>query len=155
VPHATAAYLAHQILSATCAGKAPRTVTTLHGTDITLVGSDASYARVVSFSIGESHGVTAVSASLRQQTIDALGVTREIRVIPNFLSCKAYRRAPDPALRARLGDPGDGIVLHVSNFRPVKRVNVVIDVFHKMRERTRARLVMIGDGPDRAAAERQ
>jgi N-acetyl-alpha-D-glucosaminyl L-malate synthase BshA len=155
VPHATAAYLAHQILSATCKMQAPRTVTTLHGTDITLVGSDASYARVVSFSIGESHGVTAVSESLRQQTIDALGVTREIRVIPNFLSCKAYRRAPDPALRARVGAPDDGIVLHVSNFRPVKRVNVVIDVFHKMRAHARARLLMIGDGPDRAAAERQ
>src|SRR5579862_6042683 len=88
VPHATAAYLAHQILSSSCSQRAPKTVTTLHGTDITLVGSDPSYARVVAFSIAESHGVTAVSESLRQQTIDALGVTRDIQVIPNFLSCK-------------------------------------------------------------------
>ena len=160
VPHATAAYLAHQILSSsTCgtSGRAPRTVTTLHGTDITLVGSDPSYAHVVSFSIEESHGVTAVSESLRQQTIDALGVTRDIRVIPNFLSCKAYRRTPDAALRARVdgGDANNAIVLHISNFRPVKRINLVVEIFQRIREQTPARLVMIGDGPDRGAAERQ
>jgi N-acetyl-alpha-D-glucosaminyl L-malate synthase BshA len=157
VPHATAAYLAHQILSSSCAMRAPRTVTTLHGTDITLVGSDPSYARVVAFSIDQSHGVTAVSESLRRQTIDALGVARDIRVIPNFLSCKTYRRAPDAALRARLdgGDPRNAIVLHVSNFRPVKRVNVVVDIFQRIRQRVPARLVMIGDGPDRGSAEHQ
>jgi N-acetyl-alpha-D-glucosaminyl L-malate synthase BshA len=157
VPHATAAYLAHQILSSSCAMRAPRTVTTLHGTDITLVGSDPSYARVVAFSIDQSHGVTAVSESLRRQTIEALGVERDIRVIPNFLSCKTYRRAPDAALRARLdgGDPRNAIVLHVSNFRPVKRVNVVIDTFQRIRQRAPARLVMIGDGPDRGSAEHQ
>jgi L-malate glycosyltransferase len=157
VPHATAAYLAHQILSASCAMRAPRTVTTLHGTDITLVGSDPSYARVVAFSIDESHGVTAVSESLRRQTIEALGVTRDIRVIPNFLSCKTYRRAPDAALRARLdgGDTRNAIVLHVSNFRPVKRVDVVVDAFQRIRQRVPARLVMIGDGPDRGTAEHQ
>jgi N-acetyl-alpha-D-glucosaminyl L-malate synthase BshA len=157
VPHATAAYLAHQILSSSCAMQAPRTVTTLHGTDITLVGSDPSYARVVAFSIDESHGVTAVSESLRQQTMDALGVTRDIRVIPNFLSCKAYRRSPDPALRARLngGDESCDVVVHVSNFRPVKRVHMVIDAFDRIRQRRNARLLMIGDGPDRGAAEQQ
>ena len=157
VPHATAAYLAHQILSSSCAMRAPRTVTTLHGTDITLVGSDPSYARVVAFSIGESHGVTAVSESLRQQTVDSLGITRDIQVIPNFLSCKTYRRAPDAALRARLdgGDPDTAIVLHVSNFRPVKRVHLVVEAFRRIRERVTARLVMVGDGPDRGAAERQ
>jgi N-acetyl-alpha-D-glucosaminyl L-malate synthase BshA len=157
VPHATAAYLAHQILSSSCAMKAPRTVTTLHGTDITLVGSDPSYQRVVAFSIDESHGVTAVSESLRQQTIDALGVTRDIRVIPNFLSCKAYRRTPEPALRARLtqGDEDCDLILHVSNFRPVKQIPLVIETFERIQRKRKARLIMIGDGPDRGAAERQ
>jgi N-acetyl-alpha-D-glucosaminyl L-malate synthase BshA len=157
VPHATAAYLAHQILSSSCAMEGPRTVTTLHGTDITLVGSDPSYARVVAFSIDQSHGVTAVSESLRQQTIDALGVTRDIRVIPNFLSCKAYRRAPDPALRARLngGDEDCALIVHVSNFRPVKQIPRVIETFEHIQRQRNARLVMVGDGPDRGAAERQ
>lgn len=157
VPHATAAYLAHQILSASCAMRAPRTVTTLHGTDITLIGSDPSYARVVAFSIDESHGVTAVSENLRQQTVEALGVTRNIQVIPNFLSCKAYRRAPDPALRSHLdgGDSRNAVVLHVSNFRAVKRVPMVVETFDRIRRHVRARLVLVGDGPERGSAERR
>jgi N-acetyl-alpha-D-glucosaminyl L-malate synthase BshA len=102
VPHATAAYLADQILASAPGVAAPRTVTTLHGTDITLVGSDPSYARVVAFSIEQSHAVTAVSESLRAETIATLGVRHPIAVIPNFLDCSAYRRRVDPALRARL-----------------------------------------------------
>lgn len=156
VPHATAAYLAHQILSRDMA-KPPRTVTTLHGTDITLVGSDPSYASVVAFSIESSHGITTVSESLKRDTVANLGIQRDIRVIPNFLDCDAYARKPDDVLRARLCPPEDcqAVVIHVSNFRPVKRVNVVIDVFRKIRDRVPARLVMIGDGPERPNAERQ
>jgi N-acetyl-alpha-D-glucosaminyl L-malate synthase BshA len=157
VPHATAAYLAHQILSSESDGRAPRTVTTLHGTDITLIGSDPSYARVVAFSIEQSHGVTTVSASLKGDTIQALGIRNNIRVIPNFLDCEEYQRRPDAGLRERLcpGGDCDALVVHVSNFRPVKRVDAVLDVFRQIRARVRARLVMIGDGPDRGALERR
>ena len=157
VPHATAAYLAEEILKSTCHIKPPRTVTTLHGTDITLLGNDPSYQRVVAFSVERSNGLTAVSASLRRDTIQALGIRRDIRVIPNFLDCAEFRKRPDAEFRewacprARF----DSLIIHISNFRPVKRVGVVLDVFRKIREHSRARLVMIGDGPDRAGLERQ
>ncbi len=155
VPHATAAYLAHQILS-TDSGTPPRTVTTLHGTDITLVGSDASYADVVAFSIGQSHAITAVSDSLRRDTVSSLSVRRDIRVIPNFLDMNVWTRRPDAALRDRLSRGGtQAVVAHVSNFRPVKRVGMVLDIFRTVRAAHGARLVMVGDGPDRPAAERQ
>jgi N-acetyl-alpha-D-glucosaminyl L-malate synthase BshA len=156
VPHATAAYLADQMLVSASSITAPRTVTTLHGTDITLVGSDPSYARVVAFSIERSHAVTAVSESLRADTITTLGVRRPIAVIPNFLDCGEYRRRFDPALRARLCPAGtEALLIHVSNFRPVKRVDVAIEIFCLVRRRIRARLVLIGDGPVRADLERQ
>jgi N-acetyl-alpha-D-glucosaminyl L-malate synthase BshA len=155
VPHATAAYLAGQMLAAEHHPSPPRMVTTLHGTDITLVGSDPSYARVVAFSIEQSHAVTAVSASLRSDTITSLGISREVRVIPNFLDCVTYRRRPVPELRAQLTAGGiDRVVVHASNFRPVKRVGAVVEIFRRMRERVPARLVLIGDGPDRDAVAR-
>jgi N-acetyl-alpha-D-glucosaminyl L-malate synthase BshA len=156
VPHATAAYLAHEMLSSTAGITTPRTVTTLHGTDITLVGSDRSYRRVVAFSIEQSHGVTAVSQSLKADTFAALGIQREIDVIPNFLDCGEYRRRSDPALRERLAPAHryDAIVLHVSNFRPVKRVEVALEVFRRVRQRVRARFVLAGDGPVRFEVER-
>ena len=156
VPHATAAYLADQMLASTPSVSAPRTVTTLHGTDITLVGSDPSYARVVAFSIERSHAVTAVSESLRADTIATLGVRHPIVVIPNFLDCSVYRRRFDPALRARLAPAGtEALLIHVSNFRPIKRVDLVIDAFRLIRDRIHARLVLIGDGPVRADIERR
>jgi N-acetyl-alpha-D-glucosaminyl L-malate synthase BshA len=155
VPHATAAYLADQILGLDPGNCQPRTVTTLHGTDITLVGSDPSYARVVAFSIEQSHGVTAVSESLKRETIDTLRIARDIRVIPNFLDCGSYRRQPQPALRARLAPHDESIVMHVSNFRPVKRVDAVLDVFMRLRRTIPAKLVMIGDGPQRQPLERR
>jgi N-acetyl-alpha-D-glucosaminyl L-malate synthase BshA len=130
-------------------------VTTLHGTDITLVGSDPSYKRVVAFSIEQSAGVTAVSSSLKRDTIETLGIRREIRVIPNFLDCAEYRRQPDDALRERLCPKGEALVMHVSNFRPVKRVGVVYDVFRRISDHVPAKLVMIGDGPDRADLQRR
>jgi len=155
VPHATAAYLADQMLAGSVGSRpgvaAPRTVTTLHGTDITLVGSDPSYARVVAFSIEQSHGVTTVSRSLRADTIRTLGIRHEIRVIPNFLDCAQYRRRDDPDLRAQVCPPDrwDALVVHVSNFRPVKRVDVALEVFRLIRARVRARFVLVGDGPVR------
>jgi N-acetyl-alpha-D-glucosaminyl L-malate synthase BshA len=157
VPHATAAYLAEQMLASASGAPVPRTVTTLHGTDITLVGSDPSYARVVAFSIEQSSGVTAVSQSLRADTIGALGIRHGIDVIPNFLDCAVYRRSFDPDLRERLcpSDRCDALVVHVSNFRPVKRVDVALDVFGEIRRRVRARFVLIGDGPVRAEIERR
>ena len=157
VPHATAAYLAEQMLASTAGAAIPRTVTTLHGTDITLVGSDPSYARVVAFSIEQSAGVTAVSQSLRADTIAALGIRHDIEVIPNFLDCTTYRRRFDAELRERLCPPDgcDALVVHVSNFRPVKRVDVALDVFRAMRRRVRARFVLIGDGPVRSEIERR
>jgi N-acetyl-alpha-D-glucosaminyl L-malate synthase BshA len=155
IPHATAAYLAHQIITSDSALAPLRTVTTLHGTDITLVGSDPSYRRVVAFSIEQSHGVTAVSESLKEDTIASLGVTRDIRVIPNFLDCDEYRREPDGDLRPRLTPSGEAVIVHVSNFRPVKRVDLVFEVFKRVREQLAVRLVLIGDGPERAPLERR
>ena len=153
VPHATAAYLAHQVAASTMGDAAPKTVTTLHGTDITLVGTDPSFAGVVAFSIEQSHGVTTVSDSLRRDTVRALGIRREIRVIYNFLDCQHYRRTPDPELRDRLLKGADAVVMHVSNFRPVKRVDRVLEAFIRIRERVNARLVMVGSGPERAPLE--
>jgi N-acetyl-alpha-D-glucosaminyl L-malate synthase BshA len=155
VPHATAAYLAHQILSGDSAAP-PRTVTTLHGTDITLVGSDASYADVVAFSIEQSHAITAVSESLKRETESSLAIRQRIHVIPNFLDAEIWARRPDAPLRDRLSRGGThAVVMHVSNFRPVKRVGMVLDIFRSIRQSHEARLVMVGDGPDRPAAERQ
>jgi N-acetyl-alpha-D-glucosaminyl L-malate synthase BshA len=153
VPHATAAYLAKQILSRSETGRVPRVITTLHGTDITLVGSDHSYAETVAFSIDESDGVTAVSESLRQDTYRTLSVRNPITVIPNFLDCDVYHRIAAPALRARYCPAGCGkLVIHVSNFRPVKRASSVVEVFAKILERVHARLLLVGDGPDLALA---
>ena len=156
VPHATAAYLARQILAAEHDAAPARMLTTLHGTDITLVGSDPSYARVVAFSIEQSDGVTAVSNSLRSDTIASLRISRDIRVIPNFLDCTVYRRQPVTALRAQLSAGGQRqVVMHASNFRPVKRIGAVIEIFRLIRARIPARLVLIGDGPEREDADRR
>lgn len=157
VPHATAAYLAREILAASGATRVPRVVTTLHGTDITLVGSDPSYAEAVAFSIDASNGVTAVSESLKAETYRTLRVRAPIAVIPNFLDCARYDRRADPALRARLCPPErfDALVLHASNFRPVKRIGAVLEIFRQIRERVRARLLLAGEGPDLEAARQR
>jgi N-acetyl-alpha-D-glucosaminyl L-malate synthase BshA len=154
VPHATAAFLSRQVLAST--GSAPRVVTTLHGTDITLVGNDPSYSQIVAFSIEQSDRVTAVSESLRAATCAELGVTRDIVVIPNFLDCGIHRRHPAPELRRRFGgdDPDVKIVTHVSNFRPVKRVEAVLAIFDRIRRAVRARLLLVGDGPELGTAYR-
>ena len=154
VPHATAAYLARQILLTTMSDcHVPQVITTLHGTDITLVGSDRSYSETVAFSIESSDGVTAVSESLREDTYRTLQVRRDITVIPNFLDCGRYHRTPDPAVRQRLANGNDDkIVMHISNFRPVKRAEAVVDVFAKIAAQVPSRLVLVGDGPDLEAA---
>jgi N-acetyl-alpha-D-glucosaminyl L-malate synthase BshA len=149
VPHATAAYLAKQILLDSAPGCVPQVITTLHGTDITLIGSDRSYCETVAFSIDRSDGVTAVSESLRADTYRALRVHRDITVIPNFLDCEVHRRIPNPALRARYCPPGcTKLVVHVSNFRPVKRVDAVVEVFARITARVSSRLLLVGDGPE-------
>jgi N-acetyl-alpha-D-glucosaminyl L-malate synthase BshA len=154
VPHATAAFLSRQVVASR--GAAPRVVTTLHGTDITLVGSDPSYSQIVAFSIEQSDRVTAVSESLRAATCAELGVTRDIQVIPNFLDCSIHRRLPVSDLRRRFagGDPSTKIVTHVSNFRPVKRIDAVLAVFDRIRRAVPARLLLVGDGPEVATAYR-
>jgi N-acetyl-alpha-D-glucosaminyl L-malate synthase BshA len=156
VPHAAAAFMAQQVIAASDRRTAPRVITTLHGTDITLVGSDPSYSEIVAFSIERSDAVTAVSESLRASTVSQLGVTREIRVIPNFLDCDVYRRVDASALRRRFtaDDPQARIVTHVSNFRPVKRIDAVVDIFDRIRRRLPARLLLVGDGPELATAYR-
>ncbi len=115
----------------------PRTITTLHGTDVTILGSDPSYRETVAFCIDQSDAVTAVSASLRDETKRDMPVNSDIVVIPNFLDCAFHRRAPDPALRARFCAPGEKLVIHVSNLRPVKQVDAVVRVFARIRERVR------------------
>jgi N-acetyl-alpha-D-glucosaminyl L-malate synthase BshA len=154
IPHATAACLARQILAARYATVPPRVVTTLHGTDITLLGSDPSYSEIVAFGIEQSDGVTAVSHSLERDTRRDLGVSCDIRVIPNFIDCGAYRRRDAEEVRRRLSPQGAPILMHLSNFRAVKRVGTVVEVFARVRQAMAARLVMVGDGPDAAAASR-
>ena len=148
IPHATAAYLARQILASSLDRVPPKVITTLHGTDITLLGGDPSYSEAVAFCIEQSDGVTAVSESLKADTRRELGVTCDIRVIPNFLDCSMHRRTDLPSLRTRFASEDEKIAIHVSNFRPVKRVVAVIDVFARIRRAIPARLLMAGDGPD-------
>jgi N-acetyl-alpha-D-glucosaminyl L-malate synthase BshA len=154
VPHATAAYLAKQILQASSdVPRVPRVVTTLHGTDITLVGSDHSYAETVAFSIAQSDGVTAVSESLKADTYASLAVKREIAVIPNFLECGFYRRTPQPPLRAHHCPAGcEKVIVHISNFRPVKRPRAVVEVFARIAAQVPSRLLLVGDGPELGSA---
>ena len=154
IPHAAAAYLARQILASTRPARVPRVITTLHGTDITLVGSDRSYSETIAFSVQQSDGVTAVSESLKADTYRELGVTRDIRVIPNFLDCAAYSRGDAAALGRELAPRGEKLLIHVSNFRPVKRVTAVVEIFARVRRELPARLLMVGDGPDLSSAVR-
>ena len=150
IPHATAAYLARQILASTPGAHVPKVITTLHGTDITLLGSDPSYSETVAFSIEQSDGVTAVSESLKRDTYQSLPLKRDIRVIPNFLECEIHRKRDLPDLRARLCPPDryDKLIIHLSNFRPVKRVEAVVDIFDRVRKRARAKLIFVGEGPE-------
>jgi len=145
VPHAASAYLAKQILSSTRL----KTMTTLHGTDITLVGADPSFRRVVQFAIENSDGVTAVSEYLRRRTVEEFDIRREIRVIPNFISFAGRDQNGGTCPRKTFAPENESILMHVSNFRPVKRIGDVVRVFARVRERIPAKLLLIGDGPER------
>jgi N-acetyl-alpha-D-glucosaminyl L-malate synthase BshA len=149
IPHSISALLARSMA-------VPRRlpfITTLHGTDITLVGSDRSFLPITRFSIEQSDGVTAISHYLKRKTIEEFDIKRPIEVVPNFVNCDLYCRHDDPEQRAQWAPNGEPIVMHLSNFRPVKRVTDVVEIFALIREKMPAKLVLMGDGPDRGAAE--
>lgn len=149
IPHSISAYLARAML-------APRKlpfVTTLHGTDITLVGSDRSYLPITRFSIEQSDSVTAISEYLRQVTLREFEVQRPVEVIPNFVNCDVFQPANGNCRRDEFASAQEKVLVHLSNFRPVKRVSDVIEIFALVRRQIPAKLLMIGDGPDRASAE--
>lgn len=151
IPHASVAYLAKQILAVQ--GIVLPVVTTLHGTDITLVGKDSSYEPVVTFAINHSDGVTAVSDSLKQETYDNFQITNKIEVIPNFIDLKRFSKKAKDHFRKAVAPNGERLIVHTSNFRKVKRVQDVIYVFEKLRMQIPSKLLLIGDGPERHNAE--
>ena len=149
IPHSVSALLARAMA-------APRRlpfITTLHGTDITLVGNNRSFLPITRYSIEQSDGVTSISHYLLRRTLEDFDIKRPIEVIPNFVNCDLYQRKPNPKLRAEWAPNGEPILMHLSNFRPVKRILDAIEIFAMVREKMPARLVMIGDGPDRPPAE--
>ncbi len=151
IPHASAAYMAKQILKTQ--GISIPVVTTLHGTDITLVGKDSSYEPVVTFSINQSDGVTAVSEDLRRETYDSFKITNEIEVIPNFIDLEKFKKQKKDHFKKAICPNGESLIVHISNFRRVKRVGDVIRIFANIRKEIPAKLLMIGDGPERVKAE--
>jgi L-malate glycosyltransferase len=152
IPHATTAYLAREMLR----GEQPlKVITTLHGTDITLVGQESSFYGITKFSIEQSDAVTAVSTYLRDETYRAFGcVSCDVKVIPNFVNLAEYRPA-EPEARTSIAPPDTKVITHVSNFREVKRVKDVVRVFARIRRAMPATLVMVGDGPERVDAEHE
>lgn len=153
IPHASAAYMAKQILKTE--GIYVPVVTTLHGTDITLVGKDASYEPVVTFSINQSDGVTAVSEDLRKETYASFRITNDIEVIPNFIDLEKFKKQKKDHFKKAICPNGEALVVHISNFRKVKRIGDVMSVFYNIQQEIPAKLLMIGDGPERAKAEKQ
>lgn len=151
IPHASAAYMAQQILLTE--GIFIPFITTLHGTDITLVGRDPSFAPAITFAINKSDGVTAVSNSLRNDTFKHFKINREIEVIPNFICPNYYKLKPEKNFKAEYAPNGERIITHISNFRPVKRVVDVIKIFQKILQHIPAKLILVGDGPDRYRVE--
>ena len=145
VPHAASAYLAKQIFNSSRL----KTITTLHGTDITLVGADPSFHRVVKFAIEKSDGVTAVSRYLMTRTIEEFDIRREIRVIPNFIDAARPDQNRDLCSRKAFAPRGEKILMHASNFRPVKRIGDVVRIFARVREQIPCKLLLIGEGPER------
>lgn len=150
IPHSISALLARQM---TAARRRLPFITTLHGTDITLVGADRSYFGITKFSIEQSDGVTAISEDLRKDTVNVFGIQNEIRVIYNFVNCGIYRPDPDRTGLAEFAPNGEKLLIHLSNFRPVKRVLDCIRIFAEVRRHANVRLLMVGDGPERGPAE--
>ncbi len=151
IPHASAAYMAKQILKKK--GKDIPVITTLHGTDITLVGKDKTFEPVVTFSINESDAITAVSNNLRKETYHSFAIEKEIEVIHNFVDVQRFDKKPLDAFRKVLAPNGERIIAHASNFRKVKRVNDIIRIFANINKVVPSKLLMVGDGPDRPGAE--
>ena len=151
IPHAAVAYMAKKILLTE--GRYIPVVTTLHGTDITLVGSNNAFAPVVAFSINKSDGVTAVSESLRQQTLDLFDIKKDIRVIYNFIDFDRFKKIDKDHFKRAIAPNGERILTHTSNFRKVKRIEDVILVFKKVYEKIPSKLLLIGDGPERHSME--
>jgi N-acetyl-alpha-D-glucosaminyl L-malate synthase BshA len=152
IPHASAAFMAREILRSQ--GISIPFITTLHGTDITLVGKDPSFEPVITFCINQSDAVTAVSESLRQSTYEHFATTREIHVIPNFVVPADAESATYKQMRSKYALPEEKILCHVSNFRKVKRVEDVVAVFSKVNEKVPSKLILVGDGPERYSIEK-
>lgn len=151
IPHAAAAYMAKKILQEE--GRDIPVITTLHGTDITLVGKDKTYAPVVAFSINQSDAITAVSDNLRQETFATFHIEKEIQVIHNFVDVERFAKKPIDAFRKVIAPNGERILLHASNFRRIKRVQDVIHIFDKVSKQKPSKLLLVGDGPERPMAE--
>jgi N-acetyl-alpha-D-glucosaminyl L-malate synthase BshA len=151
IPHASAAYVAKQILKKE--NKDIPVITTLHGTDITLVGRDKMYAPVVAFSINQSDAITAVSKNLRDETFKIFQIEKDIEVIFNFVDVKRFTRKPIDAFRKVIAPNGERILLHASNFRRIKRVQDVVQIFYNVNKEVPSKLLFVGDGPERQTAE--
>jgi L-malate glycosyltransferase len=154
IPHSVSALLARQMLAAADKPRKLPFVTTLHGTDITIVGADHSYLPVTRYAIENSNGVTAISNYLKQRTLQEFEIRNPIEVIYNFVNCDLYKRDPQAAeRRAEFAAPEERVLVHVSNFRPVKRLGDVIEIFDRVQKQLPARLLLMGDGPERSRAE--
>lgn len=151
IPHAYAAYMAKKMLHEE--GIEVPIVTTLHGTDITLVGSHPFYKTAVTFSINKSDAVTSVSQSLKDDTMRLFDIKNDIKVVPNFIDLDKHQHHFTDCQRAMLANDDERVMTHISNFRPVKRINDVIKVFYRVQKEVPAKLMMIGEGPEREAAE--
>jgi len=146
IPHASAAHMARQILA--CKDKSLPFITTLHGTDITLIGKDPSMNEVITFAMNQSDILTAVSESLKRDTLQHFQIAGDIQVIPNFVCFKEYCQEKDMEFRRTYADDDEKILMHISNFRPVKRVEDIVRVFAEVRKKMKSKLILVGDGPE-------